>query len=122
MNITNIGKYILEKLTNDERIINYSNSSRETDNYSVVSDYDFFKKFGTLYNLFFNLYTKAVSTEEAVREQNELIKILEELKNFILSKEESIKEKTTKGARKGVKTKAERKEDIKAQRGVLKMH
>ena len=50
MNITNIAKYILEKLTNDQRIINYSNLSLEANNYSVVSDYDFFLKFGTLYN------------------------------------------------------------------------
>ena len=113
MNFTNDGEDTLRKLANDEKNINCN------DLYFCFRDYNFLEKFGTLYDLFLNLLTKAINTRKAKKEQNEMLKMIETLKNFILSQEKTIK-KTTKGAKQKVKIKTEIKEDIKAHKSVLK--
>ena len=114
MSIMNKGKNILEKLSNGERIIDYSNLFFEANNHLVASDYDFCKKFGTLYDLFLRLFSGPISAKKAAEEQNEMITEIEDLKNFILSEEKTIKEETTKGVIKKAKTKTQRKEYVKA--------
>ena len=52
----------------------------------------FQKKFDTLYNLFFSLFSNAISTKEAAKEQNEMIK-KEELKDLTVLEEKSIEKK-----------------------------
>ena len=83
VNVTNKGDDILEELANDERMINYKNLFCKTGN-PRIDNYDFYKRFSTLYDLFYDLISKKISINRAVIEQNEMIKKLEELKNFIL--------------------------------------
>ena len=52
----------------------------------------FQKKLDTLYNLFFSLFSNAISTKEAAKEQNEMIK-KEELKDLTVLEEKSIEKK-----------------------------
>ena len=109
MNITNKGENILKKLANDKRIINYKNLFFKTGNPSI-DNYDYYKGFGTLYNLF----------KRAVTEQSETITKLEELKIFVLLEEKSINEQKSRGAMKKAKAKAERRKIISSQKSVIK--
>ena len=46
-----------------------------------------------MYDLLIDLLNETISTLEAAKEQNEMIEIIKELGHFILSEEETIKEK-----------------------------
>ena len=108
INITNKGDDILKTSANGERMINY-NFFFETGNLSI-NNYDFYKKLGTLYDLFYDLITEKISFKKTVIEKNEMIKKLEELKDFILSEEK------TKDAIKKAKTKTQRKKILATQK------
>ena len=40
----------------------------------TINNYGFLKRFGTLYDLYSDLISEAISTKKAVKEQNEMIK------------------------------------------------
>ena len=94
MNFTNEGENILKKAVNDERMINYSNLFFKTGD-SIIENFDFSKRVGTLHDLLINLINEEISTYKAVKEQNEMINKIEELKDFISLEEKSITNKIT---------------------------
>ena len=112
MNSTAKGEDILKKLANDERMINYKNLFFKTGN-PAIGNYDFLKRFGTLYGLFHDLISETISVKKAAIEQNQMIKKIEELKNFVLS------ETNTNSAIKKSKTKTPRKRILTTQKSVL---
>ena len=111
MNITGKGKDIVEKLTNDERM-NYDNLLFKA-GCAIVGNYDFYKRFGTLHDLFYDLTSEAISIKKAVKEQTEMIKKIERLKNLVLS------EANTSGAIKKTRTLSQEKKTLTTQKIVL---
>ena len=89
MDISIKGKNILRKLADDEKNINYKNLFFKSGNLAI-DNYDFFKRFGTLYDLLIDLLNGKISLRKAKIEQNEMINKIIELKNFIFSEEEKI--------------------------------
>ena len=69
----NEGKNILKKLARDERMTNYNSLSFKTGN-PVINNFDFLKRFGTLYDLLLDLLKEEIDTDKALREKNETIK------------------------------------------------
>ena len=57
MNFDNNGKGVLIKLVRDERMIYYNNLFFKTGN-SSIKNFDFSKRFGTLYDLLIDLLNK----------------------------------------------------------------
>ena len=80
MNISIRGKSILNKLVNGERNINYKKNFKSGS--PATDNYDFFKRFGTLYDLLINLINKRISLKRANKEQNEMIEKIKELENL----------------------------------------
>ena len=74
--------------------------------YPAIDNYDFLKKVGTLYDLFYDLISEKISIKKAAIEQNEMITKIEELKNFISSKEKASRAINKRG------TKTPPKEDL----------
>ena len=54
MSFTNKGQDTIKKLARDEKMINYGHLIFETGNPNI-KNFDFFKRFGTLYELFTDL-------------------------------------------------------------------
>ena len=73
LNITAKGEDILKKLGNDERMINCRNFFVKPGN-PAIDNYDFFKRFGTLYGLLYDLISETINIKKAAKEQNEMIK------------------------------------------------
>ena len=94
MNFTNQTKNILKKAASDERIINHNNLVFKTGDPNL-KDFDFLKRFGTLHDLSIDLRQEEITTIKAVKEPNEIIIKLKQLKNFILLEEKDIKNKNT---------------------------
>ena len=67
MNISLKGKDILKKLASGEKMINYKNLFFKTGNLAV-SNYDFLKRFGTLYDLLVELLNEEISNTKAATE------------------------------------------------------
>ena len=63
MNISAKGEDIIKKLATDERMINYENLFFKTGN-PAIDDYDFLKRFGTLYDLFYDLISETISIKK----------------------------------------------------------
>ena len=59
MSFTNKGQDTIKKLARDEKIINYGHLIFETGNPNI-KNFDFFKRFGTLYELFTDLLDKKI--------------------------------------------------------------
>ena len=89
VNISFKGENTLKKLADDERIINYKKLFFKSGS-PAIDNYDFLKRFGTLYDLLIDLLNENISLNKATEEQLEIIKKIEELKNFVLSEEENI--------------------------------
>ena len=68
----------------------------------IIISFDFLKRFCTLYDLLIDLLN-------AIREQNDLINKIEEVKDFILLEEKGIASKNTQSIKRA-KTKTQRKE------------
>ena len=85
MNFTYEGANILKKIAKDERMINYNHWFFITGD-PIIKNFDFLKRFGTLYDMLLDLLNKKISTIKAVKEQLDEKKI-EELKNFIVLEE-----------------------------------
>ena len=88
----------------------------------VVINFGFFKRLGTLYDLLIDLCNEKISTHKAVKEQNEMIIKIEELKNFISSEEKDSTNKNTWSIINKTKKKTQRKEIFSKQTSVKKMH
>ena len=54
-------------------MINCNNLFFKTGN-PTIDNYDFLKRFGTLYDLFSDLISESISIKKAARKQNEMIK------------------------------------------------
>ena len=78
----------------------------------IIITFDFLKRFCTLYDLLIDLLN-------AIREQNDLINKIEEVKDFILLEEKGITSKNTQSIKRA-KTKTQRKEIFSEQRSVLR--
>ena len=85
---TDEGRNIFKKLGADERMINYSNLFIKAGNPNI-NNFDFLKQFGTL----IDLLNEKINILRAAKEQNEMINKIEELRNFALLEEKSVKEK-----------------------------
>ena len=96
-------KNIFKKVPKDERRINYNNLFFKTGN-SIIRNFDFFKIFGSLYDLFIDLLNEK-NTLKATKEQNKMMKKIEELKDFILLEEKGITNKNTQSIIKKARTK-----------------
>ena len=59
MSFTNKGQDTIKKLARDEKIINYGHLIFETGNPNI-KNFDFFKRFGTLYELFTDLLDEKI--------------------------------------------------------------
>ena len=70
MNITNKGEDIVKKLANDERMIKFVFKTGNP----IINNYDFYKRFGTLYDLFYDLISETIRIKKAVKEQSEMIR------------------------------------------------
>ena len=90
-NFSDKGENILEKIATDERMINYNNLFFKAGD-PVIKNFDVLKNFGTLHDLSTDLFNEEISTLELAKEQNEKIEKINELGNFFLFEEESIKE------------------------------
>ena len=88
-------------------MINYNNLFFKTGN-STIKKFDFYKRFGTLHDLLRDLLNEEISTDKAVKEQNEMITKVEALKRFILLEEKIIMNQNTQTVIKKTKTKAQR--------------
>ena len=62
INFTKKGENILKNLVIDKKIINYQNLLFKTDNPIIDNNFDFFKRFGTLYDLLTDLLNRKIST------------------------------------------------------------
>ena len=78
MSFTNKGKDTIKKLARDEKMINYGKLIFETGN-PDIKNFDFFKTFGTLYELFTDLLDEKISMDKATQEQIGMIEKIEEL-------------------------------------------
>ena len=98
-------------------MINYYDLFFKTGN-SVVKSFDFLKRFVTLHDLLIDLFylIRKINTLEAAKEQNDMIKKINEIENFVLLKEKSIKKKNTGSAMKKVKNRRERNQTLAAQK------
>ena len=94
-NISSDGENILKELADDGRNINYKNLFFKSDN-TTIDNYDFFKRFGTLYDLLIDLPSKKVNIKKAGLEQNEMIDKIIELRNFVLLEEKTLIKKKVK--------------------------
>ena len=94
MNFTDEGKIILKKTDINERMINYNNLIFKTGNL-IIKNFDFLKRFGTLYDLLIDLLSEKISTLEAAKERGEMKENINELGNFVLLEKKSIKKNKT---------------------------
>ena len=94
MNFTNQTKNILKKAANNERMINHNNLVLKKGDPNL-KNFDFLKRFGTFHDLSIDLLYAEITTNKAVKEQNEIIIKLKQPKNFILLEEKDIKNKNT---------------------------
>ena len=83
MNISIKGKNILKKLADDERSINYKNMFFKSGSLAF-DNYDFFKRFGALYDLLIDLRNEKIGLRKAKIEENEMITKVKGLKIFLL--------------------------------------
>ena len=61
INFTKKGENILKNLVIDKKMINYQNLLFKTGN-PIIDNFDFFKRFGTLYDLLTDLLNRKIST------------------------------------------------------------
>ena len=63
----------LEKVANNERMINHSALFFKSED-PIIGSHDFLKRFGTLYDLLIDLLSEKIDITKAAKEQNELTK------------------------------------------------
>ena len=82
----------------------------------AIDNYDFFKRFDTLYDFLTDLLDARISIIKAAKEQNEMAT----LGDFVLLEEKSINKEKSGNAIKKVKTKAQERKIILSQKSVIK--
>ena len=92
MSVANTEGNILKNLARDERMINYSNLFYKTGD-PGIKNFDFLKRFGTLFDLLIDFLNVKTNINKAKQEQKEMINKIDELKNLILLKAKSITKK-----------------------------
>ena len=80
-------------------MINYNNLFFKTGDL-VIKNFDVLKRFDTLHDLSTDLFNEEISALEAAKERNEKIEKINELGNFVLLEEESIKKTQSMSQRK----------------------
>ena len=110
---------ILTILANDERMINYKTLFFRSGS-PAIDNYDFLKRFRTLYDFLIDLFNERIGIIKASKEQNEMMKKMNERKDFVLLEEESINKEKRRGVIKKAKTKTQRRKIISSQRSVIK--
>ena len=118
MNITAKGKDVLKKVADHENGINYKNLFFKS-GIPTISNYDFLKRFGTLYDFLIDLLNKKTSLKKAALEQAKMIDKKRELKDFLLLEEKNINKEKDKSAIKKAKTKMPARRTILTQKSVL---
>ena len=96
-------------------MLNYSNLFFRSGN-PTIDNYDFLKRFGTLYDLLIDLLNERSDVIKATKEQSGMIKKVNELGTFVLLEEESTKNGKSRSAIRKAKTKTQRSEIISIQR------
>ena len=81
MIFSNEGENIPKNAASNERMINYNNLVFKTGD-PIIKNLRFSKRFGTLHDLLIDLLNEEISTYKAVKEQNEIITKIAELKVF----------------------------------------
>ena len=94
-NFTDKRKNIFKILITVEKMTNCNNLFSKTGD-SIISNFDFLKRFGTLYDLLLVLLNEKISTLEAPKEQEEMINKIDELKDLVLLEKQNITKKTKK--------------------------
>ena len=112
LNISIKGKNILKKRADDERSINYKNLFFKSGSFTT-GNHDFFKRFGTLYDLLIDLLNEKICLRKPNIEQSEMIAKIVGLENFALSEEKINRGTTEKG-----KTKTQKRKTISIQKSV----
>ena len=85
----------------------------------AIDNYDFLKRFGTLYDFLIDLLSEIMDIIKATKEQSEIIKKINKLGSFVLLEEESIYKEKSSGVVKKAKTKMQRKKIISSQKSVI---
>ena len=116
LNIDSKGGSILRKLADYERSINYKNIFFNSGS-SAIDNYDFFKRFGSLYDLLIDLLNEKIRLKKTVIEQIEMTEKIEELRNLALLDKKNISEENNIDAIK--KTKTQRRKTISIQKSVI---
>ena len=116
-NISPKGKDILKKLPDDEKKIDNNNLFFKTGD-PIIKNFDILKRFGTLYYLLIGLLNTKISIKKEAEEQNEMIKKINELADFVLAKD--IKAEKSSGAIKKTKAKTQRKQIFEANKSIIK--
>ena len=75
----------------------------------TINNYDFLKRFGTLYDFLIDLLSEKISFKKSALEQKQMVNKILELKDFVLLEEKNIDKETRKGVIKKLKTKALKK-------------
>ena len=118
MNFTFKGTDTLTKVV-DERAINYKNLFFKTGD-PIIKNFDFFKRFGTLYDLLIDLLNEKINTLEQKKERKEMKEKINKLGNFVLL-EESIMKKKTKSGIKKTQNKTRRNQILAPQKSVIEI-
>ena len=118
MNITAKGKDVLKNVANHENGINYKNLFFKS-GIPTINNYDFLKRFGTLYDFLIDLLNKKTSLKKAALEQAEIIDKKRELKDFVSLEEKNINKEKDKSAIKKAKTKMPARRTNLTQKSVL---
>ena len=91
-NFTDKRKHIFKILITVEKMTNFNNLFSKTGD-SIINNFDFLKRFGTLYDLLLILLNEKISTLEAPKEQEEMINEIDELKDLVLLEKQNITKK-----------------------------
>ena len=94
-NFTDKRKHIFKILITVEKMTNFNNLFSKTGD-SIINNFDFLKRFGTLYDLLLILLNEKISTLEAPKEQEEMINEIDELKDLVLLEKQNITKKKKK--------------------------
>ena len=75
----------------------------------TINNYDFLKRFGTLYDFLIDLLSEKISFKKSALEQKQMVNKILDLKDFVLLEEKNIDKEKRKGAIKKLKTKTLKK-------------
>ena len=86
----------------------------------IIDNYDFLERFDTLYDFVIDLLNERIGIIKASKEQNEMIKKMNELRDFVFLEEESINKQKSREVIKKANTKTQKRKIISSQSNVIK--